>query len=84
MAILRRIAAGLGAMVHKRRTEAELDEELRSYVEAFAAGKMKEGMSREEALRAARMEMGSIHMVKEEVRAVSWESGVESVWHDAR
>jgi predicted permease len=81
---LRKMASGLRALFGKRKAEAELDEELRGYQSTSAAEKMKTGMSREQAMREARMEMGSMDGVKEEVRAASWESAVESFWRDLR
>src|SRR6266566_5801342 len=41
-------------------------------------------MSREEAMRPARIEMGGAETVKEQVRAVSWESLVETLWQDLK
>jgi hypothetical protein len=61
-----------------------MDEELRSYVQMAADDKVAEGMSRKGALRAARLEMGSVETVKEKVRQSGWESAVESFWQDVR
>jgi predicted permease len=41
-------------------------------------------MSRDDAVRAARIEMGSGDAVKEEVRSVGWETIVETFWQDIR
>ncbi len=41
-------------------------------------------MSREEALRAARIKMGSLDAVKDDIRTVGWESSLEAIWRDAR
>ena len=71
-------------MFGKGRVEREMDEELRSYLEAATQDKMRRGMSREEALRAARIEMGGMENVKEKVRAASWETFVEGMWQDLR
>ena len=61
-----------------------MDEELREYLDAAAKDKMRSGMSREEATRAARVEMGSVDAVKEEIRSVGWESTLETIWQDLR
>src|ERR1700686_3900213 len=84
MALLKSLIAGVRSLFQKERTEREMDEELREYVEAATRKKMHGGMSREEAARAARMEMGGVEAVKESVRAVSWESRIETVWSDLR
>src|SRR5258708_18116378 len=49
-----------------------------------AAEKMKQGMSRKDALRAVRLERGGLELAKEIVRSGSWESFVETCWQDMR
>jgi len=82
--LLRRVAGGLRGLFRKERDDRELDEELRSYLDAAANVKMRAGVPHDEAVRAARMEMGSLESVKEEVRAVAWESALQTVWQDVR
>ena len=41
---------------------------------------MKKGMSRKEALRAVRLERGSLDGAKEIVRSGGWESAVDTLW----
>jgi hypothetical protein len=55
MSLLRNIASGLRSLFRKERVEGELDEELSAFLEMAAEEKMKEGMSRKEALRAVRL-----------------------------
>jgi predicted permease len=81
---LRRITAGLRALLRKKQIECELDDELCAYVEALIDRKIADGMSRDAAVRAARAELGSAAAVKDHVRAIGWESVAESVWQDAR
>jgi putative ABC transport system permease protein len=61
-----------------------MDEELRGYLDAAVKDKVRSGMSQEEALRAARVEMGSMDAVKEEIRSAGWESTLETIWQDLR
>jgi predicted permease len=49
-----------------------------------AEEKMKDGMTRKEALRAVRLERGSLEVSKEIVRSGGWESFVEMCWQDVR
>ncbi|MGD0127564.1 MAG: ABC transporter permease, partial [Terriglobia bacterium] len=79
-----RFIAGVRALFRKRQVEQEMDEELRGYLDDAAKAKMRLGMDQEEALRAARVEMGSIDGVKEEIRSAGWESTLETLWHDLR
>jgi putative ABC transport system permease protein len=81
---IRSVVAGLRALFRKRQVEREMDEELRDYLDAAAKDKMRSGMNREEATRAARVEMGSVDAVKEEIRSVGWESTLETIWQDLR
>lgn len=75
---------GLRALFHKKEVEHEMDEELRGYLDAAVRDKMRSGMSHEQALRAARVEMGSMEAVKEGVRSAAWETTIETTWRDFR
>jgi hypothetical protein len=59
MSVLRSIAGGLRSLFRKERVEEDLDEKLRGFLEMAAEEKMKEGMSRKDALRAVRLERGA-------------------------
>jgi putative ABC transport system permease protein len=84
MSLLRNLASGLRGLFRKEQVEREMDEELRGYQDASVNEKMRRGMSREVAVRAARIEMGGAESVKEQVRAVSWELLVETLWQDLK
>jgi hypothetical protein len=82
MPTLRTIADGLRSLFRKQRIDTELDEELRSFLEMAAEEKMKLGASREEALRAVRLEHGNLEAAKEVVRDAHWESFLETCWRE--
>src|SRR5882724_8030481 len=84
MSLLRNITSGLRSLFRKERVDRELDEELGAYLEMAAAEKMREGMSRTEAVRAVRLERGSLEVTKEVVRSGGWESFVQTCWQDLR
>ena len=84
MSLLRSLSDGLRSLFRKERVEGDLDEELRGFLEMAAEQKMKEGMSRAAALRAVRLERGSLEVTKEVVRSAGWESLVETCWQDLR
>jgi putative ABC transport system permease protein len=84
MLLLRNLIEGFRSMSRKSESDAELEEELRSYLDAAAAQKVKEGMSEKQARRAARLEMGSPDAVKEGVHSVSWENVIQTFWQDVR
>ena len=84
MSLLRNVASGLRSLFRKEQVDRELDEELRAYQEMAAEEKMKDGVSRKEALRAVRLERGSVEVSKEIVRSGGWEFFVETCWQDFR
>src|SRR2546429_534086 len=84
MSLLRSVASGLRSLFRKERVEGDLDEELRGFLDMAAQEKMKEGMSSKDALRAVRLERGSLEVTKEVVRSAGWESVMETYWQDLR
>jgi predicted permease len=84
MGLLGNIATGLRSLTGRARVEHEMDEELRGFLDASAESKLRAGMTPEDAVRAARVEMGSANAVKHRIRSAAWETAVESVWQDLR
>lgn len=84
MSLLRRITTGVRSLFRREQVNHELDEELGAYLEMAAAERMKRGMSRQEALRAVRLECGSLEVEREIVRSAGWESVLETWWQDLR
>jgi hypothetical protein len=77
VALFTRVRNDFCALFHKTRVERDLDAELREFLDTAVEQKMRGGMSREKALRAARLELGSVEAVKDRVRDVGWESVLE-------
>ncbi|MGB6193989.1 MAG: ADOP family duplicated permease, partial [Terracidiphilus sp.] len=84
MGIWRSVVEGMRALAKPSARNAEIDEELRAFERASLDEKLRQGMSRDEAQRAVRVETGSGAMVREKVWASGWESLAESVWRDVR
>src|SRR5882724_11377732 len=84
MSLFRNFAIGLRSLFRKNQVDRELDEELGAYLEMEAAEKMRQGVSRKDALREVRLERGSLEVTKEVVRSGGWESFVETCWQDLR
>src|SRR5438876_6723219 len=82
MFLFRKFAIGLRSLFRKNQVDRELDEELGAYLEMEAAEKMRQGVSRKDALREVRLERGSLEVTKEIVRSGSWEFFVETCWQD--
>src|SRR5205823_4421992 len=84
MSLFRNFATGLRSLFRKNQVDRELDEELGAYLEMEAAEKMRQGVSRKDALREVRLARGSLEVTKELVRSGGWEFFVESYWRDVR
>src|SRR6516165_7895950 len=84
MSLFRNITSGLRSLLRREQVDQELDEELRAYQEMAAEEKMRDGVTRREALRAVRLERGSPELTKEVIRSGGWESFVEACWRDLR
>src|SRR6266550_5786330 len=84
MSLLRNITRGLRSLFRKDQVDRELDEELGAYLEMEAAERMRQGISRTDALREVRLERGSLEVTKELVRSGGWKFFVETCWQDLR
>src|SRR5882724_5757906 len=84
MSVLRNITDGMRALFRKEQVSRELDEELNGFLEMAVEEKMKQGMRQKDALRAVRLERGSLDVTKEIVHAARWESFMETCWQDVR
>jgi len=78
------LIAGLRALFHRDRRNADIHHELDSFLQASIDDKIRHGMTRDQALRAARAEIGSAESVRHKVWSAGWESTAESLWHDVR
>lgn len=70
--------------LRRSRMESEMDAELLFHVETYAEDLMRGGVSREEAIRRARVEFGAIERVKEEGREARGVRLIESAIQDLR
>ncbi|MGH9222108.1 MAG: ABC transporter permease, partial [Vicinamibacterales bacterium] len=84
MKLRSRLIAGLHALIWRSRTERELDEELRTYLDAAVEAKTADGLPHHAAVRAARAEMGSAEAIKDHVRDVGWETHLDAFARDLR
>jgi len=84
MSLLRSIAGGLRSLFRKEHVSKELEEELNGFLEMAAEEKRKQGMSRQDARRAVRLERGNVEVAKGIVQVAGWESFIETCWQDLR
>lgn len=82
--MLRKLVAGVRALVRPEADRNDVDDELREFVAEAAREYERRGLSRAEAERRARADVGSVTAASEEVRGGLWEATVATLWRDVR
>ncbi len=82
--MLTNLVTGLRALIRRDHRNSDIASELDSFLEESVREKMHRGMTRSEALRAARTEIGSTEAVRHRVWSAGWESTAESITKDFR
>jgi putative ABC transport system permease protein len=84
MLVLWRFFESCRNILGRKRIERELDEEIRSYLHLTAAEKVRSGLAPEDALEAARRDLGGLHQVKEGVRDIRFGVSIDTLMQDLR
>src|SRR5262249_34300296 len=84
MSLWRQLSHGLRVLTHRRGADKDVADEVRHFLEEAAAESVARGLSHEEAHRAARLEVGNMDAVREQIREDAWENLVESFFADLR
>jgi len=84
MPLLVKVRSFLRNLFLSGRVEMDLDQEVQSHLEMLTEEKLRSGMSPQQAQRAARIELGGIEQVKEQVREERIGNWVHSVIADCR
>src|SRR5215469_751180 len=84
MPLFRKARSFLRNLIFAGRAEEDLDQEVRSHLQMLIDENLRAGLGREEAERAARLELGGTEQVKEQVREKRLGSGLHSVSSDCR
>src|ERR1043166_5632574 len=84
MAFLAKARSLMKNLFLARRVEAELDEEVRAHLEMLVEEKVRAGMMAENARREARIELGGVDQVKEQVHEVRSGHSLETFFQDFR
>src|SRR5438034_10290960 len=82
MPLLVKARSFLRNLLLSRGVEADLDQEVRSHLELLTEENIRAGMPPKEAQRAARIELGGIEQMKEQVRDVQTANWLRSVVSD--
>jgi len=84
MTLWSRFRSWLRATLRRSRMESEMDAELRFHIEARAEDLLRGGVSRQQAIRQARIEFGGIERAKEEGRAARGITFLDEMMQDFR
>ena len=84
MPLLVKARSFLRNIFQSRRVDADLDQEVRSHLEMLIEEKVRAGMPLGEAQRAARIELGGVEQVKEQVREARTGAFLDSLLQDFR
>src|SRR5271154_5242904 len=84
MPLLVKARSFLRNLFFTRRVDADLDQEVRSHLEMLVEEKIRAGMTPAEAQRAARIELGGVEQVKEQVRDSRTGAFLDSLVQDVR
>lgn len=84
MSLWRHLTRGLRALTNRRSADQDVDDEVQQYLEDITAALMADGLSPMEARRAARLELGNVTVVREQVREYGWENLIRTFVADLR
>ena len=84
MTLLHRLASVLGWLVHRKRAEQSLSDELDTFIAMSTAARMRDGVPAAEARRLARLELGGVEQAKERVRTDRHGGTLDEVGRDVR
>jgi hypothetical protein len=84
VSVWRRFWRGLYTLFHRSADDRDIADEVEHYLDEATAAHLARGLPAEEARRAARMELGGVTRLREQVRGYGWENGVETLFADLR
>ena len=84
MAFWRQLTRGIRVLLNRTAADRDIADEVEHYLEEATASLEATGLSHEEARRAARLQLGSVTGVREQVREHGWEHVVDTTVTDVR
>ncbi|HEY3939633.1 MAG TPA: ABC transporter permease [Bryobacteraceae bacterium] len=84
MSLWRQFTRGVRILGNRRAADREIADEVNHYLEEATATFVASGLSPDEARRAARMEIGNVTSVREQVRTYGWENWLDTLFSDLR
>jgi predicted permease len=84
MSFWRQLTRGLRRLTNPSAADQDVIDEVQDYLDQAAAAHMARGLSRDNALLAARREFGSVTSVTQQVQEYGWEHAVDTFLTDVR
>jgi putative ABC transport system permease protein len=84
MSLWRQITRGIRTLTDRPAADQNVSEEVQHFLDQSTAEFIARGFSPEEARRAARIQMGNMTGVKEQVRSYGWENFLDTFFADVR
>lgn len=84
MSLWRQVHRGLRALFNRKAADREVDDEIAHFLRESTADFIAKGLPPDEALRAARLELGGAVAVREQVRGYGWENTMDTLFSDLR
>ena len=84
MALWRQLTRGLRALTHRDAAERDVADEVGHFLDQAAAEFEAQGLSPDDARRAARLELGNLTLVREQIRTSGWEHVLDTLVADVR
>ena len=84
MSLWRQIARGVRVLANRRAADQDVADEVQHYLDQATAELEAGGLAPDEARRVARLQLGGVTSVREQVRAYGWENLVSTLLADVR
>ena len=84
MSLWRQVIRGVRVLGNRRAADQEIADEVAHYLEETESAFVAQGLSRDDARRAARLELGTATSIREQVREYGWENIVDTLFADVR
>lgn len=82
MTVWRQLTRGLRVLTNRSAADRDVSDEVQHYLEQATAAYVARGLTLDAALRAARVELGGVTSVREQVRGYGWENLIDTVLGD--
>ena len=84
MSLWRQLKAGIRVLTNRSAADQDIADEAQDYLEEATAALVAQGVDPHEAQRAARIELGNMTVLREQMRSYGWETAIGAWFADVR